>query len=204
MLRILFNFYFQPGHRLLRFQVLIFAWVIANFIPVHSKPSSETCEIRLLTPTVFFKSDPYLTQLADLELYSDFPLQDVTVIIYSDHQHCRTEIDSLFSGENHIRVAVPVLEKADTIKISLYDQNEILFMQNDLEWKPQRKWTVYLVHGSHHDLGYTDIQANILRFHRSHMDSVLRFCERTADWPPESQFKYTVEFGPSMSNQNCM
>jgi hypothetical protein len=28
---------------------------------------------------------------------------------------------------------------------------------------PSRRWEVHLVHGSHHDLGYTDLPSNVLR-----------------------------------------
>ena len=59
--------------------------------------------------------------------------------------------------------------------------------------EPSRRWEVHLVHGSHHDLGYTDLPSNVLREHDGHLDKVLDFCDETADWPEESRFRYVAE-----------
>jgi len=59
--------------------------------------------------------------------------------------------------------------------------------------KLNRNWEVHLVHGSHHDLGYTDLPSNVLREHDAHLDKVIEFCEQTADWPEDSRFRYVVE-----------
>jgi hypothetical protein len=193
MLGILLADHSHTKYRLYYLIVMLFALVFIDITPVCSKSSRIDCAIDRLTPTVFFKSESSLMQIADLSLYVEKPVHDLKVVIRADHQQCHTEIDSLTSGANSIRVTVPVLEERGRLQISVYDQNDNLFGRKAVAWSPQRKWTVYLIHGSHHDLGYTDIQANILRFHRSHMDSVLRFCERTANWPLESRFKYTVE-----------
>ena len=61
-----------------------------------------------------------------------------------------------------------------------------------------RNWEVHLVHGSHHDLGYTDLPSNVLGEHDAHMDQILEFCKQTADWPADSRFRYTVEQAWSM------
>jgi len=57
----------------------------------------------------------------------------------------------------------------------------------------KREWKVYLVHNSHHDLGYTDLPSNVLEEYECFMDQVLRFCERTEDFPEEAKFKYVIE-----------
>ena len=59
--------------------------------------------------------------------------------------------------------------------------------------EPSRRWEVHLVHGSHHDLGYTDLPSNVLHEHDGHLDKVLDFCDETADWPEESRFRYVAE-----------
>jgi hypothetical protein len=70
--------------------------------------------------------------------------------------------------------------------------------QQTVAWTPERHWQVYLVHGSHHDLGYTDLPSNVLREHDRFLDQVLDYCTETANWPEESKFRYVVEQGWSI------
>jgi glycosyl hydrolase family 38 len=58
---------------------------------------------------------------------------------------------------------------------------------------PQRKWTVYVVHHSHLDIGYTDRQGVVLRNHLEYLDSALELAAATDDWPDDAKFRWTVE-----------
>lgn len=58
---------------------------------------------------------------------------------------------------------------------------------------PQRKWSVFVVHHSHLDIGYTDPQGTVLRHHLDYLDSALRLAEETASWPDDAKFRWTVE-----------
>jgi hypothetical protein len=58
---------------------------------------------------------------------------------------------------------------------------------------PQRKWTVYVVHHSHLDIGYTDRQGVVLRNHLEYLDSALDLAAQTDDWPDDAQFRWSVE-----------
>jgi hypothetical protein len=58
---------------------------------------------------------------------------------------------------------------------------------------PQRKWTVYVVHHSHLDIGYTDRQGVVLRNHLEYLDSALELAATTDDWPDDARFRWTVE-----------
>lgn len=59
--------------------------------------------------------------------------------------------------------------------------------------EPQRKWTVYVVHHSHLDIGYTDRQGVVLRNHLEYLDSALELAGATDDWPEDARFRWTVE-----------
>lgn len=63
----------------------------------------------------------------------------------------------------------------------------------DLELTPQRKWTVYLVHHSHLDIGYTDPQGMVLRHHLEFLDSLAGLAAATDDWPEATRFRWSVE-----------
>ncbi|MCG5218803.1 glycoside hydrolase family 38 N-terminal domain-containing protein [Streptosporangium soli] len=58
---------------------------------------------------------------------------------------------------------------------------------------PQRKWSVFVVHHSHLDIGYTDPQGTVLRNHLDYLDVALRLAEETADWPDDARFRWSVE-----------
>jgi len=62
-----------------------------------------------------------------------------------------------------------------------------------IEVHPQRKWSIYLIHQSHLDIGYTDPQGYILQHHLQYLDSVLDLATATDDWPEASQFRWNVE-----------
>ena len=60
---------------------------------------------------------------------------------------------------------------------------------------PQRKWTVYVVHHSHLDIGYTDPQGTVLRNHLEYLDAVLDLVEATSGdgWDDDACFRWNVE-----------
>ncbi|GAA4050843.1 glycoside hydrolase family 38 C-terminal domain-containing protein [Nonomuraea soli] len=58
---------------------------------------------------------------------------------------------------------------------------------------PQRKWTVFVVHHSHLDIGYTDPQGTVLRHHLDYLDAALRLAQETAAWDDDARFRWTVE-----------
>lgn len=60
---------------------------------------------------------------------------------------------------------------------------------------PQRKWTVYVVHHSHLDIGYTDPQGTVLRHHLEYLDAVLDLVAATSGdgWDDDARFRWNVE-----------
>ncbi|OIN99032.1 hypothetical protein COY52_10035 [Candidatus Desantisbacteria bacterium CG_4_10_14_0_8_um_filter_48_22] len=52
---------------------------------------------------------------------------------------------------------------------------------------------VFVVHHSHTDIGYTDIQAKIFRDHVKFLDQALEYCRETDGYPRDSQFRWTCE-----------
>ncbi|HID09969.1 MAG TPA: hypothetical protein EYP17_01530 [Candidatus Latescibacteria bacterium] len=100
-------------------------------------------------------------------------------------------------GEKRCQISVPEIEEETSVEFALSAGAEVLDRRS-FEWKPKRHWEVYLVHISHHDLGYTDLPRDVLREHDGFMDEILRLCEETETWPEEAKFRYTVEGSWSM------
>lgn len=56
-----------------------------------------------------------------------------------------------------------------------------------------RPFQVFFVPIAHHDLGYTRPIDALLKDYCEYYNQVLDFCDLTADYPYESQFRYSVE-----------
>lgn len=62
-----------------------------------------------------------------------------------------------------------------------------------IEIGPQRKWSIYLVHHSHFDYGYTDPQAVVMDHQLQYLDAVLDLVAASDDWPDDAKFRWNVE-----------
>ncbi len=54
-------------------------------------------------------------------------------------------------------------------------------------------WSVYVLPHSHVDIGYTNIQAKVLKLHMENIDESIDLAKKTANYPKEAQFKWTTE-----------
>jgi alpha-mannosidase len=54
-------------------------------------------------------------------------------------------------------------------------------------------WRVYVLPHSHVDIGYTNVQAKVLKLHMENIDESIELAKRTAAYPKEAQFKWTTE-----------
>jgi alpha-mannosidase len=52
---------------------------------------------------------------------------------------------------------------------------------------------LYILNHSHTDIGFTDHQEVVFKQHAGFIDQAIELCERTADYPPEAQYRWTCE-----------
>lgn len=152
--------------------------------------------VKLVTvrPTVFFQGEGNaLTQLGE-----------ATVENLSQEQ-VKITLESQVQGRRPGRMSVTVPEGKTKVKFKLadIDKTEMVTLvlkvngrevdRCSMTWKPQRKWTVFFIPITHHDLGYTDTIENVLNRYAGFYDDILRFCRETDDWPDEAKYRYTAE-----------
>jgi hypothetical protein len=101
-------------------------------------------------------------------------------------------LPELGAGASECAAYIPDVRTAMRLDFSLL-HNGRLECQKAVEWQPMRHWEVYLVHYSHHDLGYTDLPSSVLREHARILDEVLRYCEETQEWPEGDRFHWLAE-----------
>ena len=59
--------------------------------------------------------------------------------------------------------------------------------------KPIRPWEIFILPHSHNDIGYTALQADVVKKQNSNIETGLRLARDTADYPEGSRFKWNVE-----------
>ena len=88
------------------------------------------------------------------------------------------------------RVFIPEVTAEQQVVVSFEKSSDIKL---DLSVKPQRHWTIHLVHHTHLDIGYTDPQGRVLAEHLAFLDSCLDLMNRTDSWPDDAKFRWSVE-----------
>ncbi len=140
--------------------------------------------------------------------------------IDGDRQVCVAEINSPVTGSCTLEVAipgrplikmaepplnqkitftVPVIE-VETMVTARIRQSGKIISESKSALKPPKKWTVYDVQVSHHDLGYADYYHMMRRDVREWgIELALENCRLTDSWPKESRFHWTVETSEPMT-----
>jgi len=101
----------------------------------------------------------------------------------------RVRIDE---GSTLVHLFVPEVYEPSTFSLRVEAGGRKPF-EAGVEVRPQRKWSVFLVHHSHLDIGYTDTQSSVLQHHLQYLDSVLDLVSATDDWPEDAKFRWNVE-----------
>lgn len=57
----------------------------------------------------------------------------------------------------------------------------------------RNNWTVYVLPHSHVDIGYTNVQAKVLKLHMNNIDEAIDLAKKTAGYPIEARYKWNTE-----------
>ena len=75
---------------------------------------------------------------------------------------------------------MPEVSSTQRRSFNVYSANGDVLAQGDVVVRPQRKWSVSLVHHTHLDVGYTDRQEVVISNHLQYLDSVLDLVDHTS------------------------
>ena len=87
------------------------------------------------------------------------------------------------------RFFLPAQENLVNIRVRFPELSEDAV---DFEVRPVRPWNISLVHHSHFDIGYTDLQGRVITEQLAYLDDALRLAEADAGDGP-SAFRWSVE-----------
>lgn len=139
-------------------------------------------------PPMLVGPESALKQALTMTLRNLGPAGEVTVRVNGNavgHPALRTGMNRVEAG------ILPVDgEQAATVTVEL-EGREV--GRREVTIRPVRKWIIYLLPHSHHDIGYTDRQADVLRKQMANLDLALDGIHKTAGYPPGARFKWNSE-----------
>jgi hypothetical protein len=138
------------------------------------------------------KEDGNLSQVLRLVVLTESVVGDVTFTVSDGDTTLDTARDRIGEGRTLVHLFVPEIHEPSTFTLRVEGGGGEPF-EAGVEMHPQRKWSVFLVHHSHLDIGYTDTQSSVLQHHLQYLDSVLDLASATDDWPEDAKFRWNVE-----------
>jgi len=147
-----------------------------------------------IKPTVFFMHEgDVVTQLGEVTIDNlSQEEKQVTLQTQIPGRKMKDITTTVQKGKTTIKFPVPDINKSEPVTFILKVEGEEQD-RHSMTWQPQRKWRVYFIPITHHDLGYTDTIENVLNRYAGFYDDILRFCRETDDWPDEAKYRYTAE-----------
>ncbi len=162
--------------------------------------ADEGVRLVQVNPTPFFpkvKEGEPLQQQVDLELENTgaVPFEAEARIIFRNQAALKQPLGKVKPGKSVKSVLVPdIFQPTETtIEVVEKSANQVV-ASTMLTLQPQKKWKIYNVAYSHHDMGYADYFHLMRRDVREMgIDLALEYCSKTDDWEKDSQFRWTVE-----------
>lgn len=142
--------------------------------------------------TVFLvERDGRLHQVVRVQIDNAGPVRsgELTIIAAGEEEHHR--IDAIDRGVNQYEVSVPDPLQATPAVFTLSVGEETC--RSEVLLQPARRWVVFLVPFSHHDLGYTDLPAVCIQQHREYFDRIVEYCGQTDAFPEDARFRWTCD-----------
>jgi len=166
-----------------------------------SKVRVEKIEPTSLFPKVR-EGDP-LRQRAILHLNnSAAPLALVAKITFGSSAPYTEELGEAPTGKSTRPIYLADISLPTLLKVQVLQKSsgQILARQ-EVIWQPQKKWTVYCVSYSHHDLGFGDYPHRLrTTIRHANIRLPLQFCRETDDWPKNDQYRYMIETGEPITS----
>jgi Glycosyl hydrolases family 38 N-terminal domain/Glycosyl hydrolases family 38 C-terminal beta sandwich domain/Glycosyl hydrolases family 38 C-terminal domain len=145
-----------------------------------------------ILPTVFLiREGQGLLQVLDVTVENSGSEVEAQVLGTAGGKRICSAAATLKPGKNRFPVRVP--EAARPLLASFVLRAGPVELKREVNLAPQRRWTVYLFHHSHTDIGYTDLQSRVARNHAEYLDSVIDYCRQTDAYPDDAKFRWTIE-----------
>jgi hypothetical protein len=95
-------------------------------------------------------------------------------------------------GSQSFDLSVPAVEAEKTVKVEVEAGGQMV-ASREVTLKPVRRMDIYILPHSHNDIGYTALQADVVKKQDSNIETGLRLAKATANYPEGSRFVWNVE-----------
>lgn len=95
-------------------------------------------------------------------------------------------------GMNSFDVPITAVSKEEKVKVWATIGSKI-FINDYFTVKPVVYRELHLLHHSHTDIGYSNLQPEVLKIHNKNIDDALYMIEKTKSYPEEAKFKWNIE-----------
>jgi len=160
---------------------------------------AATLEIERVEPTPLFPQpvpgNP-LMQVVNLHLSNTGNAISGRVTIKVGEAAAYTaDLGSIAPGKstNQIQVTEVTVPTRVVVEIADRDTGQSLAKQ-ELDWQPEKKWRIFCVSYSHHDLGYGNYPHRLrTEIRHANIERPLKFCTETDGWEEDSKFRFMIE-----------
>jgi alpha-mannosidase len=151
------------------------SWLAYDALGLVAGPSAkapDTAEVSI-DPTIFYvKADGALSELVGVTVTHSDPVRrgDVTLTVAGKTLKADIAQGHDF-GEESVELAVPEVSSPTEAEVGVRLDGSTV--KSQVNFAPQRKWTIYLAPHAHLDIGFTDYQAKIAEIHNRNLDRLL-------------------------------
>ena len=103
-----------------------------------------------------------------------------------------TQLANLVPGFQLVDFPLPAVQQPTEVRVSLVAGGNT-YPSPPARMRPMRKWTVFILAHSHHDLGYTDTQPHIIAKQMHNYDLALDDIARCKDFPDGAKYIWNAE-----------
>lgn len=139
-----------------------------------------------ITPMPFLLKNGKQTMLLTALHFGKDELMQISV---NNHQ---SYVFTVKNGINSFDIPVNAVQKQDSVFISAAVGGKTL-VKKYFPVKPVVYREIYFIHHSHTDIGYSNLQPEVLRIQMKNIDDALRMIDATKNFSKEAKFKWNIE-----------
>jgi hypothetical protein len=161
--------------------------------------AADAIKITKIERTVFFpkvNAGEPLRQMARLGIQNQGTAFEAKVkITMSGTPAYEESLGKVGKGASIKTIHVPDIQQPAELTVELYRQDDAQPIgRKTVPWQPQRKWNIYSISYSHHDLGYGDYPHRLrTTIRHTNIERPLEYCRLTDSWDDDSKYRFVIE-----------
>ena len=144
-------------------------------------------KIRVFPLSMIVKASPVNLQAAVVEILHFSVAARGKVRIMNNEYEINLE-----KGFNKFNLSVPAVNKPEDVEV-VYEINGKLCGKSVLHLEPVKEITIYLLHHSHNDIGYTHVQSEVAQMQIKNLKDAVAAIEASKNHPVNARMKWNTE-----------